>query len=102
MHRASDEVAYADWIETLRRVSTELDLSAEARACAIDMFLAAVPDADRSKPAVLAASLYAGSLVAGEERSQTTVANAVGVSRLVIQDRWKAILEDAGFEPPGW
>jgi hypothetical protein len=30
------------------------------------------------------------------------VADAVGVSRLVIQERWKDVLRGAGFEPPGW
>lgn len=102
MHRASDEADQAEWLETIRKASDELELSTEARSCAIDMFLTATPSSDRSKPAVIAATLYAGSLVAGEERSQSDVADAVGVSRLVVQSRWKDLLEDAGFEPPDW
>jgi transcription initiation factor TFIIIB Brf1 subunit/transcription initiation factor TFIIB len=102
VHRASDQVEQAEWIENLRRTADELGLGDAARSCAIDLFLANVPGADRSKPAVLAASLYAGSLVAGEGRTQSEVADAVGVSRLTVQDRWKPILESAGFDPPSW
>jgi len=102
VHRASDQVEQAEWIADLRERADELGLSDPARSCAIDLFLANVPDADRSKPAVLAACLYAGSLVAGEERPQTEVADTVGVSRLVVQERWKPILEAAGFDPPSW
>jgi transcription initiation factor TFIIIB Brf1 subunit/transcription initiation factor TFIIB len=102
VHRASDQVEHADWIEDLRRTADELGLGDAARSCAIDLFLANVPDAERSKPAVLAASLYAGALVAGEERPQTEVAEAVGVSRLTVQNRWKPILEAAGFDSPSW
>lgn len=102
MHRASDQVEHAERIEDLRQTAEELDLGEAARSCAIDLFLANVPPAERSKPAVLAASLYAGALVAGEERSQTAVADAVGVSRLSVQNRWKPILEAAGFDPPSW
>jgi len=61
-----------------------------------------VPEADRSKRAAVAASLYAGSLVAGDRRSQGAVAEAVGVSRLTVQGRWKDLLDDAGLEPPDW
>jgi transcription initiation factor TFIIIB Brf1 subunit/transcription initiation factor TFIIB len=68
----------------------------------VDLFLSHVPDADRSKPAVAAASLYAGALVAGEERSQSAVADAMDVTRLSVQTRWKDLLRDAGFEPPSW
>ncbi|MFB6227037.1 MAG: transcription initiation factor IIB family protein [Halobacteriales archaeon] len=102
MHRASDRVEQADWLEDLREAADELDLSDSARSRAVDLFLSSIPDADRSKPAVVAASLYAGGLLAGEERSQTAVANAVGVSRLSVSNRWKPLLEKAGFEPPSW
>jgi DNA-binding Lrp family transcriptional regulator len=40
--------------------------------------------------------------VAGEERSQSAVAEAVGVSRLSVQTRWKDLLADAGFDTPTW
>jgi transcription initiation factor TFIIIB Brf1 subunit/transcription initiation factor TFIIB len=102
MHRASDRVEQADWIDELREAADELGLSDPARSRAVDLFLSGIPDADRSKPAVVAASLYAGGLLAGEERSQTAVANAVGVSRLSVSNRWKPLLEEAGFDPPSW
>jgi len=102
MYRASDQVEQADWLDTLDSAADDLDLDQTARSTAADLFLSAGPSADRSKPAGIAASLYAGALIAGDERSQTAVAEAVGVSRLVVQQRWKPLLEAAGFSPPDW
>lgn len=102
MYRASDEVANEEWLADLRRAADALELSREAKSNAADLFLTNVPEADRSKPAVAAAALYAGALVAGDERSQTAVAEAVGVSRLAVQQRWKDLLADAGFDTPDW
>ena len=102
MHRASDRVEQEAWLEELERAAAELGMDDDASSVAADLYLSAVPESDRSKPAQVAASLYAASLIAGEERSQTAVAEAVGVSRLVIQQRWKDVLRGAGFEPPGW
>ena len=102
MHRASDEVEQAPWLEELDAAAEALDLDPETASVAADLYLSAVPDTDRSKPAQVAASLYAASLIVGEQRPQTAVAEAVGVSRLVIQNRWKDVLRGAGFQPPGW
>ncbi|WP_408957891.1 transcription initiation factor IIB family protein [Natrinema sp. 74] len=102
MHSARDRVEYEPWLEELEAVADRLALSSEARSCAVDLFLADVPASDRSKRAVLAASLYAGSLVAGDGRTQGAVADAADVSRLSIQSRWKDLLESAGLEPPRW
>ncbi|QFU81128.1 transcription initiation factor IIB family protein [Natronorubrum aibiense] len=102
MHSARDRIEYEQWLEELEVVAERLELSTEARSCAIDLFLADVPEDDRSKRAVLAASVYAGSLVAGDGRTQGTVAEAADVSRLSIQSRWKDLLEQAGLEPPRW
>jgi transcription initiation factor TFIIIB Brf1 subunit/transcription initiation factor TFIIB len=102
MHRASDRVENEEWLGRLQRAADRLDLGSDARSNAADLFLSDVPDSDRSKPAAAAASLYAGALIAGEERSQTAVADAMGVTRLSIQKRWKDILRDAGFRPPSW
>ncbi|PSP65526.1 cyclin [Halobacteriales archaeon QH_8_64_26] len=102
MYRARDQVANERWLADLRDAADLLDLSAEARERAIDLFLSAVPSEDRSKRAVLAASLYAGALIAGDRRSQNAVADAAGVSRLTIQKRWKPLLKEAGLEPPTW
>jgi transcription initiation factor TFIIIB Brf1 subunit/transcription initiation factor TFIIB len=102
VHRASDRLEQADWLEKLRAAAADLGLSEDATSRAVDLFLSNVPDEDRSKPAVAAASLYAGGLLAGEERSQSAVANAVGVSRLSVANRWKELLAGAGFEPPSW
>ncbi|MFB6131710.1 MAG: transcription initiation factor IIB family protein [Salinigranum sp.] len=102
MYRARDQVDNEEWLARLDRAADGLDLSSEARSCAADLFLSHVPDVDRSKPAVVAASLYAGALIAGDERSQSAVADAVGVTRLSVQTRWKDLLSDAGFQPPNW
>lgn len=102
MHSARDRIEYEPWLEELEAVADRLDLSTEARSTAVDLFLTDVPDDDRSKRAVLAASVYAGSLVAGEGRTQGAVAEAADVSRLSIQSRWKDLLERAGLEPPRW
>lgn len=102
MHSARDRIEYEAWLEELEQVAERLELSTDARSCAVDLFLADVPDDDRSKRAVLAASVYAGSLVAGDGRTQGAVADAADVSRLSIQSRWKELLEAAGLEPPQW
>ncbi len=102
MYNARVRVEQEGWLKDLEHVADRLELSSEARSAATDLFLANVPEADRSKPAVLAASVYAGSLVASDGRTQCAVAEAAGVSRLSIQQRWKALLADAGLEPPQW
>lgn len=102
MHSARDRIEYEQWLEELETVAERLELSTDARSCAMDLFLADVPEDDRSKQAVLAASVYAGSLVAGDGRTQGRVADAADVSRLSIQSRWKDLLEQAGLEPPRW
>ena len=102
MYNARERVEHAAWLEELDRIADDLDLSREARSVAADLFLDEVPAADRSKEVVLGASLYAGSLIAGDGRSQGEVAEAASVSRLSIQKRWKKLLEEAGLEPPRW
>ncbi len=102
MYSARERVEHDDWLTELEQVADRLELSSEARSCAVDLFLADVPDADRSKRAALAASVYAGALVAGDGRTQGEVADAADVSRLSIQQRWKDLLEIAGLEPPRW
>jgi transcription initiation factor TFIIIB Brf1 subunit/transcription initiation factor TFIIB len=102
MYRARDRVENEEWLARLDRSADSLELGADARSNAVDLFLSHVPESDRSKPAVAAASLYAGALLAGEERSQASVAEAMEVSRLSVQQRWKDLLADAGFEPPSW
>ena len=102
MYRAGDEVEHRDWLAELNRVADRLELGSGARSTAQDLFLSGLPEEDRSKQAALAACLYAGSLIASEERSQTAVAEAAGVSRLSIQQRWKDLMTEAGFEPPSW
>ena len=109
MYRASDRVDNDEWLGELDRAAERLDLDGDARSYAADLFLTSVSadnpsptTEDRSKRAVLAASLYAGTLIAGEQRSQSAVADAMGVARLTIQKRWKGLLEDAGLQPPNW
>ncbi len=102
MYSARDRVEEAEWLAELERGADSLELSADARSTAEDLFLSNVPESERSKPAVAAAALYAAALLAGEERAQTAVADAMDVSRLSVQQRWKPILEEAGFRPPSW
>jgi len=102
MYRAGDEFDQQQWLDDLDGVASELQLGAEAKTTAKDLFLSASPGEERSKPAVVAASVYAGALIAGDQRSQTAVAEAADVSRLAIQQRWKELLEEAGFDAPSW
>lgn len=102
MYRASDELEHEQWLTQLQQAAESLDLSAEARSNATDLFLSGVPEADRSKPAMAAAALYAGALIAGDERTQTAIAEAMDVTRLSVQQHWKDVLSDAGFRPPTW
>ncbi|SNZ02779.1 hypothetical protein SAMN06269185_0109 [Natronoarchaeum philippinense] len=102
MYSARERVENEEWIERLDGVAEELDLDADARSTAVDLFLSNVPEKERSKRAVLAASLYAGALIESDARSQGAVADAAGVARLTIQQRWKELLREAGLEPPSW
>ena len=102
MYRARDEFANEEWLAELEAAATDLALDAAARERAADLFLSTVPDEERSKRAALAASLYAGALIAGDRRSQSAVAETVGVARLTVQNRWRDALEAAGLEPPAW
>lgn len=102
MYRASDERDNEVWLAELNEAADRLDLSTQARSRAADVFLSALPDEERSKRATMAAALYVGGLVAGEQRSQRTVAEAAGVSRLSVQQRWKELLETTGLDPPDW
>jgi transcription initiation factor TFIIIB Brf1 subunit/transcription initiation factor TFIIB len=109
VYRARDHVKNRRWLAELERAADRLELGTDARSRATDLFLSTVSewddpderDAD-SRRAVVAASLYAGSLIEGDQRSQGEIADAVGVARLTIQQRWKELLEEAGLEPPSW
>ena len=102
MYRASDEVANEAHLEALQEAADRLGLGTDARSRAADLFLSTLPESDRSKQATLAAALYVGALVAGDQRSQGDVAEAVGVSRLSVQQHWKELLDAAGLDAPDW
>ena len=102
MYRASDEVDNEEWLAELEAAADRLDLDDEARTRAADLFLTTLPDNDRSKRATMAASLYVATLVTSDRRAQGEVADAVGVSRLSVQQRWKELLERTGLEAPDW
>ena len=102
VYRASDEVANEEWLRALDRAAERLDLSGETRSRAADLFLSTVPEGERSKRPALAAAIYVATLAAGDGRSQGEVADAVGVSRLSVQSRWKDLMAEAGLEPPSW
>lgn len=102
MYRARDQVEQAEWIELVESAATSLELPDDATSMAADLYLADVPEEDRSKPTAVAASLYAAGLISGNERSQQQVADTVDVSRLSVQQHWRDRLELAGFEPPAW
>jgi transcription initiation factor TFIIIB Brf1 subunit/transcription initiation factor TFIIB len=102
VYPARDRIEHEAWLDRIETAAAALGLDDEARANAVDLFLSDVPEDDRSKPAAAAASLYAGALLAGEQRSQGAVAREMGVSRPSVQGRWKARLADAGFDVPDW
>jgi transcription initiation factor TFIIIB Brf1 subunit/transcription initiation factor TFIIB len=102
MYRARDQVENEEWLADLDRAADRLGLTAAARSRAVDLFLSTIPEAERSKEASLAASLYVGALIEGDRRSQGAVADAAGVSRLSVQQRWKELVEEAGLERPNW
>lgn len=102
MYRASDRVANEEWVERLDEACATLDLDDETLATATDLFLTHVPEGERSKGPTAAASLYAATLITGQERSQSAVADAMDVTRLSVQQHWKPILEAAGFRSPSW
>ncbi len=102
MYRARDRVDEEEWLAELDAAAEELGVSEAAHTTARDLYLSAVPEQERSKPPALAASLYAGALVAGDQRSQSAVAEAMGVSRVAVQQRWKDLLRGAGLEAPSW
>ncbi|MFC6835632.1 transcription initiation factor IIB family protein [Halomarina ordinaria] len=102
MFRARDQVENEEWLTTLERTADRLDLGAAARSRATDLFLSTLPEAERSKRATLAASVYVGALIEGDRRSQGDVAAAADVSRLTVQKRWKELIEEAGLRRPNW
>ncbi|PSP84614.1 cyclin [Halobacteriales archaeon QS_1_68_17] len=102
MYRARDELEHEEWLTALDEAADRLGLDSEARSRAADLFLSNVPESERSKRAVMGTSLYVGALVAGQRRSQSAVAEAAGVSRLTIQQRWKPLLEEVGLDAPDW
>lgn len=102
MYRAREQVENERWLTEIERATEQLDLDGAVGSRATDLFLSTVPDAERSKRATVAASLYAGALIEGDRRSQKAVADVVGVSRLTIQQRWKELIEEAGLRPPEW
>jgi transcription initiation factor TFIIIB Brf1 subunit/transcription initiation factor TFIIB len=102
MYRAGDAVEHADTLADLEAAADDLGLGEEARHNARDLFLSAVPEEERSRRATLAAAIYAGALIAGDQRSQSDVADAVGVARLSVGNHWKELLREAGLDPPDW
>lgn len=102
VYTGKDRLENEAWLAELNSAADALDLSAEARSVAEDIFLSSLPASERSKRATMAASLYAAGLVASDQRSQGAVAEATDVSRITIQGRWKALLEAAGLDAPGW
>lgn len=102
MYRARDAVANEEWLAELDTAAENLALDDAARERAADLFLSTVPEKERSKRAALAASLYAGALIAGDRRSQSEIAETVGVARLTVQKRWRETLVEAGLDPPRW
>jgi len=104
VHRARDRVENETHLADLQAAADRLELGEDARTYAEELFLSAAADgvSERSKRAVVAAALYAGTLVAGDRRSQQAVADAADVSRLSVQSRWKELLAETGLEPPDW
>jgi len=102
VYRAAAPREHDAWLAELEAAVETLGLDEQAASTARDLFLSTVPEERRSMRPALAASVYAGALIAGEQRSQSAVADALDVSRFSIQQRWKPLLRQAGFEPPSW
>jgi transcription initiation factor TFIIIB Brf1 subunit/transcription initiation factor TFIIB len=102
VYSARDRVENEEWVARLQQTADRLELGSEARTCAEDMFLSSVPEDPRSKRATMAASLYAAGVVAGDHCSQSAVAEAADVARLTVQQNWRELVAEAGFEPPEW
>ncbi|MFB6163424.1 MAG: hypothetical protein ABEJ86_08305, partial [Halococcoides sp.] len=102
VYRASDQRAEADALDDLERAADRLAFDERTTSRARDLYLSHRPEAERSKPAVIATSLYVAGRTTGETRSQMRVADACDVSRFTIQRRWRDMLESAGFETPDW
>jgi transcription initiation factor TFIIIB Brf1 subunit/transcription initiation factor TFIIB len=102
VYRASDEFEHEEWLTELEQVAEELGLDAAARSRAGDLLLSNMPEGDRSKRATMAACLYVGALATGHRPSQGDVADAAGVSRLAVQQRWNPLLEQIGLDAPSW
>jgi transcription initiation factor TFIIIB Brf1 subunit/transcription initiation factor TFIIB len=102
MYSARDQVENEAWLDDLEGVAERLGYGESARSRAVDLFLSNLPDDERSKRAMLATSLYVAGLLEGERRTQAEVADAAGVARLTVQQRWKAVIESAGHDAPEW
>jgi transcription initiation factor TFIIIB Brf1 subunit/transcription initiation factor TFIIB len=102
VYRARDRVDEEERLSELDAAAETLGLAEAARTTARDIYLTGAPESERSKSPALAASLYAAALVEGDQRSQGAVAEAVGVSRVAVQQRWKDLLREAGLEAPSW
>lgn len=102
MYRASDHRAEADAIDALEAAGERLELDEPTVRRARDLYLSNRPDSERSRDAVIATALYVAGRTTGETRSQGAVAEACGVSRLTVQQRWRELLAAAGFETPDW
>ncbi len=70
MYRAGDEVDQREWLAELDRVASRLGLGSSAKTTARDIFLGSLPDEERSKQPVLAASIYAAALIEGDPRDR--------------------------------
>jgi len=104
VYRAGDRVRNEEWVTRLEEAADRLELGTAARSRARDLFLSTATETDRprSKRAAVAAAIYAATLLEGDRRSQAAVADAVGVSRLTVQQRWKDLVAAAGLDPPEW
>ncbi|MFD1526651.1 transcription initiation factor IIB family protein, partial [Halolamina salina] len=55
MYSARDRVEQEEWLAEMNRAADSLELGADAKSTAEDLFLSNVPESERSKPAVAAA-----------------------------------------------
>lgn len=89
-------------MDALASAAASLDLGPTAVGHAEELFLTVLVETDLAVRPAMGASLYAASLIAGEHRSQAAAADAVGVSRITVQNHWRRVLEVAGMEAPNW
>lgn len=88
----------ADYVS---RFASKLDLSGEIQAKAVEIINQAIDkglSSGRGPTGVAAAALYIASVLLGERRTQSEIAEVAGVTEVTIRNRYKELSEQMGME----